>query len=172
MLKCYIQCTLTLTDPFFTHSVRLYAVYWIVCLCFVDDNKADNDCICVLLYYRDFDVNLIWLLHLFQLSDKTLIQKQTTFLQSQHHKHFKGFSPTAAFFLFTPKGRENDAYQHPVECSRYGIRALWCSIALCWFPLGRSVENTSCFPAPPFVFCFGMQIWKQVACCLWHQWGF
>lgn len=62
--------------------------------CADDGDNGDDDYVCVLLCYCDFDISSNFLVQYWY--------KKTTFLQSQHHKHFKGFSPSAAFFLFTP----------------------------------------------------------------------
>lgn len=63
--------------------------------------------------------------------------------------------------------------RHPVECSRYWMYTLWCTIALCWCPLGRSLECLSS-PAllPLSLSLFApVRTSEQVACHWWHQWG-
>lgn len=63
-------------------------------------------------------------------------------------------------------------YQHPVECSRYWMRTLRCSIALCWFPLSWSLEYIA--PCPPCIllWCAGRLLFMTSAGILGLHLGF
>lgn len=129
----------TLTDPYFTPKDRVCAAYRSICLCFV----CKDDCFYYLCY-----INLFWLST--QVSSNFLVHHwyQNNKTKQNKTENQKTINISRDFPLVQPfscsplKGRENDALEHPVECSRYWICTLWCSIALCWFPLGRSLISS------------------------------